>query len=131
MLKSRIQKKAAMIKRIKPIGEVYITGETTALTKLTAAKEEAEPATVAAKPNGKDTYKSYCAVCHSSGLAGAPVKGDEKTWEPRYKKGMDKLVASSVKGLNAMPAKGTCAACSDDDLKAAIIFMLPESLQKK
>jgi cytochrome c5 len=36
------------------------------------------------------------------------------------------LVASSIKGLNAMPAKGTCFKCMDEDLKAAISYMLPK-----
>ena len=34
--------------------------------------------------------------------------------------GLDGLLAKAITGLNAMPPKGTCADCSDDELKGAI-----------
>ena len=49
-------------------------------------------------------------------------------WEPRIAKGKDVLVQSAVNGLpgTAMPPKGTCAACTDEDLKAALEYMLSQ-----
>lgn len=77
---------------------------------------------------GKDTYEHYCIVCHREGLAGAPKFRDEHDWKPRLsERKLDELLASSIKGLNAMPVKGTCIKCSDEDLKAAISYMLPKS----
>jgi cytochrome c5 len=38
-------------------------------------------------------------------------------------KGMDALVASVNTGLNAMPPKGMCFDCTDDDYKALIEYM--------
>ncbi len=32
---------------------------------------------------------------------------------------LDDLLASAIKGLNAMPARGTCFTCTDDDLKSS------------
>ncbi|MGB5729137.1 MAG: c-type cytochrome [Thiogranum sp.] len=37
------------------------------------------------------------------------------------------MLATAVSGLNAMPPKGTCADCSDEELKAAIEYMLSQS----
>ena len=37
--------------------------------------------------------------------------------------GLDGLLAKAISGINAMPPKGTCADCSDDELKAAIKHM--------
>ncbi len=38
-------------------------------------------------------------------------------------KGMDALVLSVNTGLNAMPPKGMCFDCTDDDYKALIEYM--------
>ena len=70
-----------------------------------------------------DKYNKSCAVCHASGAANAPKTGDATAWEPRLAKGMDALVASVNSGLNAMPPKGMCFDCSDEDYKAMIEYM--------
>ena len=70
-----------------------------------------------------DKYNKSCAVCHASGAANAPKTGDAAAWEPRMAKGMDALVQSVQNGLNAMPPKGMCFECSDEDYKALIVYM--------
>jgi cytochrome c5 len=70
-----------------------------------------------------DKYNKSCAVCHSSGAANAPKTGDAAAWEPRMAKGMDVLVQSVSSGLNAMPPKGMCFDCSDEDYAALIEHM--------
>lgn len=70
-----------------------------------------------------DKYNKSCAVCHATGAANAPKTGDAAAWEPRLAKGMDVIVASVSSGLNAMPPKGMCFDCSDEDYKALIEFM--------
>ena len=68
-------------------------------------------------------YNKSCLVCHASGAAGAPKTGDAAAWEPRMAKGMDALVASVNQGMNAMPPKGMCMDCSDEDYVALIHYM--------
>ena len=82
---------------------------------LVAAGAIADPVT--------DKYNKTCAVCHASGAANAPKTGDAAAWEPRLAKGMDAMVQSVANGLNAMPPKGMCFDCSDEDYKALIEFM--------
>ena len=82
---------------------------------LVAAGAMAEP--------DMDKYNKSCAVCHATGAANAPKTGDVAAWEPRMAKGMDALVASVGNGMNAMPPKGMCFDCSDDDYKALIEYM--------
>jgi cytochrome c5 len=111
--------------RIQPIGKVRVQedGNTASSAKTQDAAEKVEQ-----KEPGQATYEQYCIVCHRDGLAGAPKFHDANDWKPRMSgRTIDELVASSVKGLNAMPAKGTCVECTDDDLKAAIQYMLPKS----
>ncbi len=70
-----------------------------------------------------DRYNRTCAVCHASGAAGAPKTGVPAEWEARIAKGMDVMVNSVDKGMNAMPPKGMCFDCSADDFKALIAYM--------
>jgi len=103
----------AIKKRIAPVGNVYLAG--------------AEAPKVAAEPtgprSGQTVYQASCFGCHGTGAAGAPLKGNADAWAPRLAQGMDVLFDHAVNGFNAMPPKGTCMDCSDDELKAAIEFM--------
>jgi len=71
----------------------------------------------------EDRYNKTCVVCHAAGAAGAPKTGVAAEWEPRMAKGMDAMVESVDKGMNAMPPKGMCFDCSADDFKALIEYM--------
>ena len=64
---------------------------------------------------------------HVSGVDGAQKLEDKAAWEPRAAKGIDGLLTTANSGLNAMPPKGTCADCSDDELKGAIEYMLSQA----
>lgn len=77
---------------------------------------------VFAEPN-MDKYNKSCAVCHAAGVAGAPKTGNSEAWAPRLEKGMDALVASVKNGLNAMPPKGMCFDCSDEEYMELINYM--------
>jgi cytochrome c5 len=65
--------------------------------------------------------------CHATGAAGAPKLGDTAAWAPRIAAGMDSLVANVMNGLNAMPPKGLCMACSDEELQGAVQYMVDNS----
>lgn len=73
--------------------------------------------------DGKAIVEKACQTCHAVGVAGAPKIGDKAAWDTRNAKGIDALLVSIKDGLNAMPAGGMCADCSDDDYKAAIAYM--------
>jgi cytochrome c5 len=91
-----------------------------------AAAEEPAAETMAAAADGEKTYKASCQVCHAAGVAGAPKLGDKDAWAPRIAKGNDALLASVKNGLNAMPPKGGCMNCSDEDLRAAMVYMVEQ-----
>ena len=75
---------------------------------------------------GKETYQAACAMCHSSGVAGAPVTGDAAQWKDRLAKGLDVLDQSAINGIGAMPAKGGQTQLSDDAVLASVAFMLTD-----
>ena len=78
---------------------------------------------VVATPTVEDQYNRSCISCHLAGAAGAPKTGDAAAWQPRMEKGMDVLVANVKKGINAMPPKGMCFDCSDEEYAALIDYM--------
>ncbi len=78
---------------------------------------------MAAADEMDDRYNKTCAVCHAAGAAGAPKTGVAAEWETRMAKGMDALVESVDKGMNAMPPKGMCFDCSAEDFTALIEYM--------
>ncbi|WP_163018987.1 c-type cytochrome, partial [Pseudomonas viridiflava] len=69
-----------------------------------------------------DVIAKHCTVCHSGVMPNAPKIGDTTAWTERSQKegGLDGLLAKAITGINAMPPKGTCGDCSDEELKAAI-----------
>jgi cytochrome c5 len=109
--------------RIQPIGKVHIQDQKDS----SPQSEESVPEVAKEERPGQHIYEQYCGVCHRDGVAGAPKFHEVNDWKPRMDgKTIDELVAIAIKGLNAMPPKGTCGECSDADLKAAIQFMLPQ-----
>jgi cytochrome c5 len=68
-------------------------------------------------------------MCHTPGLMGAPKIGDGVAWGSRLKDAgsIDGLVESAEHGKRSMPPRGGHPELTDDDLKAAIQFMLSKS----
>ncbi|MEN8106794.1 MAG: c-type cytochrome [Pseudomonadota bacterium] len=87
-----------------------------------AADKPADTPTAAA--DGQKIYQASCQACHVAGVAGAPKLGDKDAWAPRIAKGNDGLLSSVKNGLNAMPPMGACMTCSDEELRAAIEYMV-------
>ncbi|HKK57477.1 c-type cytochrome [Marinobacter sp.] len=107
--------------RIAPVGDVCVQGED--------CGESAAPAETASSGprSASEVYSSACAACHDTGAAGAPKKGDADAWSSRIDKGMDTLVDHAINGFNAMPAKGGCASCSDEEIRLAVELMVEDS----
>lgn len=97
-----------------------------------AAAPEAAPATapapVADSGLGKSAYNKTCALCHAAGVAGAPKPGDKADWGPRIAQGKDTLYKHALEGFTGakgmMPARGGNSKMADDDVKAAVDYMV-------
>ena len=99
--------------RIKKSGGICLQGEDCASNSGAMVMASADSG------GAKTNYDKTCATCHAAGIAGAPKLGDKDAWSPRIAKGMDVLYQSGINGLPpAMPAKGMCFTCSDDDIIA-------------
>ncbi len=67
-------------------------------------------------------------MCHAAGVAGAPKPGDKADWGPRIAQGKDTLYKHALEGFNgakgSMPARGGNTKMSDEDVKAAVDYMV-------
>ena len=109
-------KPEAVAQRIQPVGRVEFGG-----------MSGGSGAGAAGGSSGEEVFKSTCAACHQTGVAGAPKIGDKAQWAPRVKQGQQQLVASAIKGKGAMPPKGGNTSISDDDVARAVAFMANQS----
>ncbi|MBT2338125.1 MULTISPECIES: c-type cytochrome [Pseudomonas] len=104
-------------KRLEPVGQVCVQGQECKGMEVATAVGGAGGAKAP-----KDVIAKHCGACHGTGLMGAPKIGDKAAWKERadHQGGLDGILAKAITGINSMPPKGTCADCSDDELKGAI-----------
>lgn len=96
-----------------------------------------EPLGVAGSSNqptlkrGKQVYVNSCIICHQNGEMSAPVLGDPSNWYLRLQhSGLTGLYRHAINGYNSMPVKGACVTCSDNDVIAAVDYILNSSLSR-
>ena len=121
---------AAIDERIKPVGRVLLMGD--AELAAAAAAAVAVPTPVATVMTGPQVYNAACIVCHQPGVAtGAPTIGDVAAWTPRIAQGMDTLYMHALLGYQGttgfMPPKGGRVDLSDDEIKAAVDYLVEQS----
>jgi cytochrome c5 len=106
----------AIAERLKPVGEVCIMGEECKGVEAVAATAGG------GARSADDIVAKHCGACHTAGVLDAPKVGDSAAWKARADAagGLDGILATAISGINSMPPKGTCADCSDDELRAAI-----------
>lgn len=68
-------------------------------------------------------YVTTCKACHGTGAGGAPLTGDRTAWEPRLKQGDKVLLEHAIGGYKGMPPMGSCADCTEAEMKSLINFM--------
>ncbi|MFK7160110.1 c-type cytochrome [Marinospirillum sp. MEB164] len=111
--------------RLRPVGELCLQG-----MDCGGAPAPAPVASAGAR-SGSDVYNSICMACHTTGAAGAPMKGDVAAWADRLAQGMDTLYAHSIDGFignsGVMPARGGNPNLSDDEVKAAVDYLVDAS----
>lgn len=97
----------------------------------TTAAPAPAAAPVAENTLGKTVYGKTCALCHAAGVAGAPKPGDKADWGPRIAQGNDVLYKHALEGFTGakgqMPARGGAASLPDDEVKAAVAYMVDQS----
>lgn len=122
--------RATVEERIQPLGSVIMPGEEAmAAGPQVAVAAAAEP--VSAALSGPQVYNQACNVCHGAGIGGAPMLTDADNWASRIAQGTDTLIEHAINGYSGevgyMPPKGGNMALSDDEVAAAVEFMVSEA----
>ena len=77
--------------------------------------------------SGEEVYNAVCMSCHTSGAAGSPMIGNRQQWAERISEGKEHLYEQAINGVGIMPAKGGVATLSDDEVKAAVDYIISKS----
>ena len=113
----------ALDARTAPVGKLNVVADGGAIIESAAAQS--------GDTDGKTVYNTTCVACHGAGIAGAPKTGDAEVWVARIAQGMTLLVAHAIDGFQGetgvMIAKGGNAALSDDEVAAAVKYMVEQS----
>jgi cytochrome c5 len=120
----------AIAKRLAPIGQVNV-GKRNAPPAAITEQPVAEVTPKDTEDKGKGVYDSACFICHTSGTAGAPRLGDKEAWAPRIAQGGNVLVSHAINGFQGsaglMPPRGGRSDLTDEDIKAAVAYMVKAS----
>src|SRR3972149_10265409 len=76
---------------------------------------------------GKEIVETVCAVCHRTGVNGAPKIGDRKAWEKLASQGLTRLTGVALKGVRKMTPHGGNPAPTDTEIERAITYMATQS----
>lgn len=116
-----------VIERIAPVGQITV-GEVDSAQTADSGSGDTGAGEAAA---GDAIYETSCAACHASGVAGAPTFGDEAAWSGRMEKGIDTLYSNAIDGFQGetgvMPPKGGNTSLSDEEVKAAVDYMVEQA----
>ena len=132
---------AAVSENTAPVGKVVVEGEEPAEAAAAAPEQMAadmeaasavdDAAVASSEPrSGEDVYNGICKNCHGMAAMAAmiPQTGDAAAWEARIAKGVDTLYQHAINGfvgeLGMMPAKGGNPSLGDDEVKAAVDYMV-------
>jgi cytochrome c5 len=70
-------------------------------------------------------------MCHAAAVAGSPKPGDKADWGPRIAQGRDVLYKHAIEGFTGakgmMPPRGGASTLTDDEVKAAVDYMVDKS----
>lgn len=112
-----------------------VAGSTAEAGTDAAAASDAAPAADGAKVvDGKAVFDGLCMACHNanSAIPFAPKITHKADWTARIKQGKETLFKHAIEGYTGpdggiMPAKGGGTTLTDEEVKAAVVYMVNES----
>jgi len=111
--------------RLKSPGDVCVFGDE-------CAKGMKVPGAASGPQKPEQVYEGHCKACHGTGANNAPLFSNADAWKPHIAKGINTLYESALNGFNkgAMPPRGTCTECTDDEVKATVDYLVAAAKKK-
>ncbi|AIA74419.1 c-type cytochrome [Vreelandella sp. 21] len=109
----------AIAERLAPVGQLCLQGQDCGTAAAPAAASGGGD-----EIDGEGIYNNICMACHETGAAGAPVRADEAAWAERTEQGFATLLEHAINGIGAMPARGGNPNLSDEEMEAAVAYMV-------
>jgi glucose/arabinose dehydrogenase/cytochrome c5 len=106
-------------------GSLFVLTQSRGLFRLWRRPEPPAPETDSF--DAGQLYQYVCAGCHDSGAYRAPRPGVPEQRQALLDKPRDSVYANVINGLGAMPARGLCHFCSDQQLRLTVDYMLDRS----
>lgn len=110
----------AIAERLAPVGQLCLQGQDCG----TAAAPASDSSSSGGDIDGEGIYGNVCSACHESGAAGSPIRGNEEAWAERTEQGFATLLDHAINGIGAMPARGGNPNLSDEEMEAAVAYMV-------
>lgn len=118
---------AQIAERLAPVGQVCLAGEACASG---GAASASSGGSASAAFSASAAYDQYCAMCHNTGMAGAPTRENSAHWAARVSDvGFAAVLSNAINGVNAMPARGMCATCSDEQMSELVEYLSGQSAE--
>ena len=73
---------------------------------------------------GERVFTRTCLSCHAKGVHGAPRLGDITDWEERLRQDQETLIRHAISGHGRMPPKGGFYMLSDEEVAAAVAYVI-------
>lgn len=121
-----------VVQNTAPIGKVRLAGDIAEDEKTPLIVAESSANQPAVADIGKTTYQGICVACHGSGIPNIPQLGDVADWTARIEQGNEILYDRAINGYTGasgmpMPAKGGNPALTDEEVKAAVDYIVINS----
>jgi len=97
---------------------------------MKGAKPISPPTRLGAE-SGEQIYQEYCSSCHTTGKNNAPKLGDQQAWKPIVDTGFLSAYRNVVAGRKGHPPRGGCTHCNDEELLAAIKYIMQKGAPHK
>lgn len=104
-------------------GAVWVLTEPGKLYRLSREANPVREQLAVGQRDGVTIYLLVCASCHDRNVPGVPQLANRADWTERLQKDLHTLYRNTLTGYNAMPEKGLCEDCTNEELKRAVVFM--------
>ncbi|MBU1188418.1 MAG: PQQ-dependent sugar dehydrogenase [Gammaproteobacteria bacterium] len=109
-------------------GSLFVLTQNRGLWRLYRQHDNQDAAVVDTSNPGQIVYRNVCTGCHDDGVGGAPMLGNKQDWQSILQQDTATTYNHTLDGYGNMPARGLCNLCTDEQVTAAVDYMLKKAV---